>query len=329
MKTKIKFLQPFTACAVALALNLTFLTAARAFNDRNWSALGSGMNGQVLALVVATNGDLYAGGYFTNAGGIAANYIAKWNGRSWSALGSGTSGYPPWVQALAVSGTNLYAGGNFTNAGGVAANAIAKWDGHNWSALGSGRVTINGTDYGISSVQSLALATNGDLYVGGFFTNAPVAFIVAKWDGNNWSALGAGSFDATIDALVVSGNNVYAGGDFGTYYIPPGPRIALNYIAKWDGNNWSALGAGVLDSDVDALVLDGTNLYVGGSFTTAGGIAANKIAIWDINGHRWAALGSGIAEGGEEVDALAVSWHTLYVGGAFATAGGQAASSVA
>src|ERR1017187_3239628 len=162
MKTKIKFLQPFTACAVALALNLTFLTAARAFNDRNWSALGSGMNGQVLALVVATNGDLYAGGYFTNAGGIAANYIAKWNGRSWSALGSGTSGYPPWVQALAVSGTNLYAGGNFTNAGGVAANAIAKWDGHNWSALGSGRVTINGTDYGISSVQSLALATNGD-----------------------------------------------------------------------------------------------------------------------------------------------------------------------
>ena len=26
---------------------------------------------------------------FTTAGGVAANYIAKWNGSAWSALGSG------------------------------------------------------------------------------------------------------------------------------------------------------------------------------------------------------------------------------------------------
>ena len=32
---------------------------------------------------------LYAGGYFTTAGGAAANYIAAWNGSSWRALGSG------------------------------------------------------------------------------------------------------------------------------------------------------------------------------------------------------------------------------------------------
>ena len=32
---------------------------------------------------------LYAGGYFTTAGGTSANYIAQWNGSSWSALGSG------------------------------------------------------------------------------------------------------------------------------------------------------------------------------------------------------------------------------------------------
>jgi hypothetical protein len=58
---------------------------------------------------------LYAGGYFTTAGGIAANYIAQWNGSSWSALGSGMNGA---VSALAVSGSTLYAGGNFTTAGG-------------------------------------------------------------------------------------------------------------------------------------------------------------------------------------------------------------------
>src|SRR5947209_1828210 len=73
------------------------------------------------------------------AGGIAANYIAKWNGSSWSALGSGMGGQScPYVGALAVSGTDLYAGGNFETAGGTAANSIAKWNGSSWSALGSG-----------------------------------------------------------------------------------------------------------------------------------------------------------------------------------------------
>ncbi|OLD81157.1 MAG: hypothetical protein AUI33_01280 [Ignavibacteria bacterium 13_1_40CM_2_61_4] len=36
--------------------------------------------------------DVYAGGYFTTAGGSAANSIAKWNGSSWTALGAGISG---------------------------------------------------------------------------------------------------------------------------------------------------------------------------------------------------------------------------------------------
>ena len=62
---------------------------------------------------------LYAGGYFTTAGGSAANYIAQWNGSSWSALGSGMNSD---VNALAVSGSTLYAGGDFTTAGGNAAN---------------------------------------------------------------------------------------------------------------------------------------------------------------------------------------------------------------
>jgi hypothetical protein len=57
---------------------------------------------------------LYAGGYFTTAGGSAANNIAQWNGSSWSALGSGVNDS---VFALAVSGSTLYAGGGFTTAG--------------------------------------------------------------------------------------------------------------------------------------------------------------------------------------------------------------------
>src|SRR5580765_4860694 len=104
------------------------------WNGSSWSALGSGMNSNVLALAVSGS-NVYAGGNFTTAGGSAANYIAKWNGSSWSALGSGMNFY---VFALAVSGSDVYAGGRFTTADGSAANCIAKWDGSSWSALASG-----------------------------------------------------------------------------------------------------------------------------------------------------------------------------------------------
>ena len=47
----------------------------------------------MLVYALAVSGtNLYAGGYFTTAGGVTANYIAKWDGSAWSALGSGMSG---------------------------------------------------------------------------------------------------------------------------------------------------------------------------------------------------------------------------------------------
>ena len=96
------------------------------WNGSSWSALGGGgfvgANSWVNAL--AAHDDcggpaLYAGGYFTSVGGVAAKWIAKWDGSTWSALGSGVSGSnPPGVMALIVhddgGGPALYAGGTFT-----------------------------------------------------------------------------------------------------------------------------------------------------------------------------------------------------------------------
>jgi hypothetical protein len=120
------------------------------------------MNDWVLALAVSGS-NVFAGGYFTTAGGSAANYIAKWNGSGWTALGSGVDDE---VVALAVSGGDVYAGGYFTTAGGSAANYIAKWNGSSWTALGSGM--------GCATYPSVnALAVSGsDLYAGGHFTTA-------------------------------------------------------------------------------------------------------------------------------------------------------------
>jgi hypothetical protein len=60
---------------------------------------------------------------FTNAGGGAANCIAKWDWSSWTAPGSGLDNR---VLALAASGSDLYAGGAFTMAGGKVSAYIAR-----------------------------------------------------------------------------------------------------------------------------------------------------------------------------------------------------------
>jgi hypothetical protein len=152
------------------------------------------VNYTVIALAVDATGNLYAGGWFTTAGGVSANFVAKWDGTAWSALGSGMGGgivSGPWVKALALDAAgNLYAGGYFTTAGGVSANHIAKWDGTAWSALGSG---VSGS---YTLVQALAVDGAGNLYAGGGFTTAGThaSAQVARWtaaDGERVVATGS------------------------------------------------------------------------------------------------------------------------------------------
>src|SRR5438093_13500914 len=89
----------------------------------------------VYALAVSDS-DVYAGGFFTTAGGIAATNIAKWDGSSWSALGSGMGGA---VSALGVSGGELSVVGGVMSAGGVSSTAGRRRAGCGGSALGRGR----------------------------------------------------------------------------------------------------------------------------------------------------------------------------------------------
>lgn len=79
---------------------------------------------------------------------------------------------------------------------------------------------------------------------------------------------------------------------------------------------------------IGALAAKGSEVYVGGAFTTAGGILANNIAKWD--GRRWSALGSGVS-GGNMTRVLAIAFHgnEVYVGGDFSSAGGIPANNIA
>ncbi len=91
--------------------------------------------------------------------------------------------------------------------------------------------------------------------------------------------------------------------------------------------NWISISPSLVGVDgiVNAAVVDGAgNLYVGGGFTVAGSVVANRVAKWD--GSSWSALGSGM---NNTVHAPAVSGSDLYAGGEFTTAGGVVANYVA
>jgi hypothetical protein len=119
-------------------------------------------------------GELIAGGKFSEISGIELNRIARWDGESWRPLGSGMSGSRrPIVNAVASIGPYLAAGGSFTRAGSVQARNMARWDGAEWSTMGAGMD---------STVLALVPAGN-NLFAGGHFTHAggKPSFWVGRW----------------------------------------------------------------------------------------------------------------------------------------------------
>jgi hypothetical protein len=77
---------------------------------------------------------------------------------------------------------------------------------------------------------------------------------------------------------------------------------------------------------VHALACDGSGLYAGGGFITAGRVPASRIARWDPGTNTWRALGSGLSS---TVYALAWDGAGLYAGGDFTTAGGAPGDHIA
>ena len=326
---------------------------ARSDGDGNWSPLGDGFSGSLftagLSLTAFDDGSgpaLYVGGSFAQAGGVSGtNGIAKWDGAAWHPLGRGVNAGPfPSVKSLAVfdsgNGPELYAGGWIqtayqSNGTSLAVNCIARWNGSSWNTVGEGL----GASGEVNWAYAMAVFDDGngpELYAGGTFVTAGGVTVnhIARWDGSSWSALGDG-MDNEVWALCPfddgSGSALYAGGHFGT-----ASGVNVSHIARWDGSAWSALGSGT-DGQVRALAVfdDGTGpaLYAGGGFATAGGIAARSIARW--NGHSWSALGDGLGGDTVFVNGLAAfeddasDTAQLYVGGEFATAGGQSTNKVA
>jgi trimeric autotransporter adhesin len=312
-----------------------------AWDGQSWAALGDGVSTiyydpDVDALAIFDDGcgaSLYAGGWFSHAGGVEVNGIAKWDGTQWCALGDGAGDV---VSALTVlddgSGPALFVGGSFYAIEGRRMQGVARWDGSQWSDVGG---SLPGAEW----VRALCVtAMNGQvkLCVAGEFDRAGATTGVkniAAWDGQGWSALGTGinrRVTAIEPADATGATGLYVGGNFDS-----AGDIAACSLARWDDGQWSTVGGGITHQRgwqwVDKLVHyddgSGTALYVGGYFDHAGEVETRGLARWD--GSAWSAVGGGLGSDWmpEEVEAAACcafddgTGPALYVGGFFERAG--------
>lgn len=268
-------------------------------------ALGGGLNGPVLSVIV-TEGDVFVGGQFTEAGGERAVNVARWDGQAWSGMGPGLDGA---VRTLALESGTLIAGGDFLHTGNREVNRIARWTGDFWESIGPG-----------FNHRVLALASRGgSLVAGGDFTatgddSHPLAHI-ATWNGVSWDALGKG-IDGPVAALAVSADGtIYAGGQFNQ----AGSILAANNLARWTTDDgWKVMKSGV-NGPVRAFFAGDAEVIAAGSFTSAGGVRVKNMARWNVVAEQWNPIADDEDSGVDgNVLALAATRSEWFVGGAFA-----------
>jgi hypothetical protein len=305
-----------------------------------WSSLHRGFDGAVNRLIVFDDGSgpaLYAGGGFGGIGQLPAFEVAKWNGSHFSALpglsplsmvsdlgvfddGSGAAlyvagylgltgepvfygriGVARWtgadwqpiysvteasttMKSLAVlddgTGAALYAAGRYNSGD----DAVLKWEPPGWRNLG----VVSSGGY----VRRLTVYDDGQgpkLYLGGDFTSVggQATGPCARWDGQTWSAVGAGQMTGVVWEMAV-----YNDGSRDALYVSTG-----NTLKRYDGLGWSDVPTGGATIGRLAVADDGRGpaLFAGGPFSTIGGVPARRIARWD--GHAWSALGTGFLSG--------------------------------
>jgi len=245
------------------------------------------------------------------------------------------------------SGEQLYVGGSFRGITGTPGTAmIARLDAstRTWSSVGGG-LSFGSTNGFLTSFETFDAGAGVELIAGGFFFGAPgVADTksIAKWDGSQWSSLGAGFPGNSANSIwgmtkwdVTGTERLYVGGGFDVI-----GGVTANGVASWDGSTWRDLGIGITGAFSPVVfgmqVFDdgaGEQLYAVGRFDFMDGLFSPFIARWD--GTQWTTVGGamGSTSALASIEAITAfddgSGPALYVGGNRFVPPGQPAASVA
>jgi hypothetical protein len=227
------------------------------------------------------------------------------------------------VSLLALDGNTLYIAGSFTQIEGTPRNRLAAFDITTKSLLpwNAGTNTINFLDK--------LTASGGIVYVGGQFTSiggAPRKNIAAM-DGvtgavTAWNPTADG-INASVSDILVSGSLVYLSGYFSTIGGTSRRSLAAIDITTGVATSWNPNPTGIgfgSGSVVEAMLISGSTMFIGGTFTKVGGTTREYLAAVDISTGALSSWDPNFDD--SRVYSLALSGNTLYAGGTFSSVNG-------
>lgn len=242
--------------------------------------------------------------------------LARYDEESFEASSVSSGSINSTIFTMAGAGDKLYIGGNFTNVLGESRQRLARID------LNSG--TADAFELNANNTVERLVFENGKLYIAGDFTSlgGEPHSRAAVYDADAGELLAWNpGFDGTVYALVPTpdGTGVIAGGNFDQ--VSPDAAARLT---KFDTETKSfdpAFNVGVNNS-VYALALKGDTVFLGGTFSSAGGNSLQRLAA--ANKFTGAVFEDFDAGGiSSTVNGLTIIGNRLYMGGSFSTVGGE------
>jgi len=316
-------------------------------------------------ILKVSNTEIYVAGCFTNFAGVAtADYVAKWNGTAWSGLGA-SGDINAIVHDMVMYKGDLHIAGEFNDAGGdVTADMVAKWSGSAWVGL----VVSGGTNanFGVGSPRDLAgdyaaalkvqennAGTSDDvLLVGGKFNNGinngtsgfQVSYTrnIATWNSTAWGSIDSdsepftsGTVDYVVHDIEVVGTYIYVSGYRNSATCSSSSSNRKNAFHKFDGTTWTqpitAISCSFFGSGFGIYTMQavGTDIYVGGTFTSLSNVA-DQLGVYNTTAGAFSAFNSFSAQfgTGAVVRSITSVGSQMFIGGsfpgAFGTSGGVA-----
>lgn len=266
--------------AVGSAVNAIDVASSNviAFDGTNsWRHLGGGLGtNRKLTRILPWNGGWIAAGQFSEAGAVKTTGLALYDGDRWSAFGRFSGGNYGPIYDIAIHQGRLVVSGDFTHIDGQPFPGIAQHDGARWLPFGTRPV--------------LGLTSHGpDLYGYG-------SLGLQKWNGATFATV------ALANSIVT---HLHSHSDGLLYLATSGLTTS---VQSWNGVQTQLVGTP--NAAVDAIASYGSELVIGGQFTSVNATPAVLMARWD--GASWRAMPGAVS--GYTTYAFCELEGTLYAG---------------
>jgi len=267
--------------------------------------------------ITANDTTIYLGGAFTQVDGVNRNGLAAINisTGTLTSFNPATDGY---VLQLLLNGTTLFLNGDFSEVAGQSRFRLAA------VSTTTGQATDFNPQPNNTSIIPVAMALSGStLFVGGGFTQIGgqnrqylAALDTATGQATDWNP----APDNYVNSVDVNGSEVLVGGYFSKMKTQERNdlfafRSSTGQLLDW---NPSATDDVFYNGGVQAIVVQGSLVYIGGGFSNVGNLPRNFLAAVDRT--------TGVPtdwnpSANRSVYALAFSGSTIYAGGDFTQIG--------